>query len=401
MSSRGTVPLKRVGDRVENMAQKAKALPAPAKKRLKPYIERGIANGIFVDAKPVAEMYHRKAADPSLAATIDDLGGTSAAPAQQFITETVLVDLSAILRQKKFNGHIEVWEIQHRIVGVATGNPRPLCAIFGQVVIDDEDMEMDPALFNMTLWDNDASLADDVERDGSYNIAVSCRNLDAEVLDLRAMQGIASFQPEDYDHGDRAELLNAMFDVVSISDLENDISTSMKDYRLIEATVSFAGIQNSRAGNQFGKMLLKDDSTMTMDAIESGENLLLNCITSTSIASRFGKYSRILALVTTKMNGEYGLSANLECALGLVVVNPPEPETASGDDDSDDAADYFKADSSVTTFTDDDDDDDDDDDSPEPAKAEAEPEAEPEPEKVEKAAKAEAEDDDDDWDDWD
>ena len=102
--------------------------------------------------------------------------------------------------------------------------------------------------------------------------------------------------------------------------------------------MSFAGIQNSRAGNQFGKMLLKDDSTMTMDAIESGENLLLNCITSTSIASRFGKYSRILALVTTKMNGEYGLSANLECALGLVVVKPPEPETASGDDDSDDAA---------------------------------------------------------------
>jgi len=412
-----TVPLKRVGVKGKDMAQQAKALPAPAKKRLKPYIDRGITNGIFVDAKPVAEMYHRKAADPSLAATIDDLGGPKAAPAQQFITETVLVDLSAILRQKKFNGHIEVWEIQHRIVGVASGNPRPLCAIFGQVVIDDDDMEMDPALFNMTLWDNDASLADDVERDGTYNIAVSCRNLDAEVLDLRAMQGIADFIPEDMDHGDRAELLNAMFDVVPIADLESDISTSMKDYRLIEATVSFAGIQNSRAGNQFGKMLLKDDSTMTMDAIESGENLLLNCITSTSIASRFGKYSRILALVTTKMNGEYGLSANLECALGLVVVKPPEPETASGDDDSDDAADYFKTDSKVTTFTDDDDDDDDDDnDSPEPkadtpakpAKAESKevvvedddgvtPEAEPAPEPEKKSDDT----DDDDWDDWD
>jgi hypothetical protein len=399
------------------MAQKAKALPAPAKKRLKPYIDRGITNGIFTDSKPVADMYHRKAADPSLAATINDLGGPKAAPAQQFITETVLVDLSAILRQKKFNGHIEVWEIQHRIVGVATGNPRPLCAIFGQVIIDDDDMEMDPALFNMTLWDNDASLADDVERDGTYNIAVSCRNLDAEVLDLRAMQGIASFQNEDYDHSDRATLLNSMFDVVDIADLENDISSSMKDYRLIEATVSFAGIQNSRAGNQFGKMLLKDDSTMTMDAIESGENLLLNCITSTSIASRFGKYSRILALVTTKMNGEYGLSANLECALGLVVVKPPEPESVSGDDDSDDAADYFKTDSKVTTFTDDDDDDDDDEDSPTP-KAEAPPapvkeepkETAPEPETVEekspevvpetKAAEPET-DGDDDWDDWD
>ena len=49
------------------------------------------------------------------------------------------------------------------------------------------------------------------------------------------------------------------------------ICQESNDYRLVEATVSFSGVQNSKTGNQFGKMLLKDESTMTLDAIESGE----------------------------------------------------------------------------------------------------------------------------------
>ena len=108
--------------------------------------------------------------------------------------------------------------------------------------------------------------------------------------------------------------------------------------------------------NQFGKMLLKDESTMTLDAIESGENLLLNCITSTDIATRFGKYSKILALCTTKVQGQWGLSASVAVALGVIVVSPPEVEdTSSATTKEDDAASYFKA---QTIDLDDDDEDD-------------------------------------------
>jgi len=386
---------------------KPKTLPKTAKKRLQPYIDRGIANGIFTDAIPVTEMFHRKANDASLAGTIDELGGIKAQPAQEFVTETVLVDLSAILRQKRYTAHMEIWEIAHRTVGLASGNPRPACFISGQCVVEDEDMEMDSSMFSLSLWDGDASLADDVERDGTYTLEVTCKNLDQSILDLRPMQGLAAFVAEDYDHGDREKLLRDMFDVTQIADLEDDLSSGMKDFRLIEATVSYAGVQNSRNGSQFGKMLLKDESTMTMDAIESGENLLLNCITSTSIASRFGKYSRILGLVTTKVN-DYGLSANLDCAIGLVVVKPPEPEVPKGgDDDDDDAASYFKSD--VPTITDDDDDDDDDSTTPEVsgATAEATPQTEVEEPTAEAATPApeatstKDDDDDDGWDDWD
>ena len=227
------------------------------------------------------------------------------------------------------------------------------------------------------------------------------------------MQGLASFAQEEYEHGDRQELLKGLFDITDIADLEDNLSVGNNDFRLIEASVSYAGVQNSRAGNQFGKMLLKDDSTMTMDAIESGENLLLNCMCSTAIATRFGKYSKILALVSVKSSNDYGLSANMECAIGLVVVSPPEPETPKGgDDDDDDAASYFKT--NVPTITDDDDDEEDvasetptettaivEDSTAEETEEVVET---PTPKKAEKAAEKAAEpatDGDDDWDDWD
>ena len=396
------------------MAKSKTALPKIAQKRLAPYIERGITNGIFTDGKPVAEMYQRKTNDPTLAQTISELGGMSSEPAQQFITETVLVDLSAILRQKRYTGHLDIWEVNHRIVGVASGNPRPVCFITGMAVVEDDDVESEPSLFKLSLWDSDAALADDVERDGKYALAVTCKNLDADILDLRPMQGLASFAQEEYEHGNREELLRGLFDVTDIADLEDNLSVGNNDYRLIEASVSYAGVQNSRAGNQFGKMLLKDDSTMTMDAIESGENLLLNCMCPTAIATRFGKYSKVLALVTVKSSNDYGLSANMDCAIGLVTVAPPEPETPKGgDDDDDDAASYFKT--NVPTISADDDDDEED--VPvepkvkveEPATAIVEEEIvedvveTPAPKAAKKAEKAAepAKDDDDDWDDWD
>ena len=132
---------------------------------------------------------------------------------------------------------------------------------------------------------------------------------------------------------------------------------------------------------------------MTMDAIESGENLMLNCITTPDIASRYGRYSKILALVTTKVNGEYGLSANLEIAVGLVVVEPPKPEvpeSVAGDDGADDAADYFA-------------DDDDDSDSGESADASSEDDGSDEATGTDGDTEAEAHEapsTDDDWDDW-
>lgn len=391
------------------MPAKKSALPATAKKRLKPYVDRGISNGIFADAKPVQEMFWRKASDPALATTIDELGGMSSEPAQQFVTETVLVDLSAILRQKRYTAHLEIWEVAHRTVGMASGNPRPACFIMGQAVVEDDDVESEASLFRLSLWDGDASLADDIERDGTYAMAVSCKNLDAEILDLRPMQGLSAFADEKYEHGSREDLLRSLYDVTPIAELEDNLSTSLNDYRLIEATVSYSGLQNSRSGSQFGKMLLKDDSTMTMDAIESGENLLLNCITSTGIASRFGKYSRVLALVTAKVN-DYGLSANLECAVGLVVVKPPEPEApASGDDDSeDDASSYFNTNSNVPTIGADEDEEDEDDAPVESAEAEdgGADTADDATKGDETATSSDSSSDsdssdDDDWDDWD
>lgn len=81
---------------------------------------------------------------------------------------------------------------------------------------------------------------------------------------------------------------------------------------------------------------------MTIEAIESGEGLMLNALCDTATANRFGKYSEVLALVTTSMSEQYGLSATIECAVGLVVIAPPKVEAPkSGDDAEDNASDYF------------------------------------------------------------
>ena len=386
-----------------------KKLPKYAEKRLRPFIDSGISKGIFTDDSTVIQLFANFAKDPTNKPQIDALGGMKSKLAQSFVTDAVLIDLTSILRQKRYTAHIDLYEVSHRTVGIAKGNPRPACFMIGQAVVEDTDGSvMEPALFRMSLWDGDTAIADDVEADGKYSLSVSCRNLDAEVLDLRPLSGITSFNSEEYDHMDRSELLKSMFDISPISDLDDDISRSPTDYRLVEATVSYAGVQNSRAGTQFGKMLLKDDSTMTMEAIESGENLLLNCITSTSIASKFGKYSRILALLTTKDNGEYGLSANVETAIGIITVAPPVAETTATDDDDDDASDYFKT-ADIKTIGDDDDDDSDDStedvvEATEDADDGEEEEAEVEEETVEsdtqETPSADSEDDDDDWEDW-
>lgn len=337
-------------------ASKKSNLPPVAAARLKPFIDRGIANGIFNDDSAVVQMFKNKAQDPSLKETLQSLGGLKSEIGQAFLTDIVLTDLTAILRQKRYTAHMKVWEVSHSTIGAASGNPRPVCNIFGQVVIEDGDEELEPALFSMSLWDNDAAIGDDVERDGVYIASVSCKALNASTLDLKPLQGLTQFKAEDYTHEDSVELLKDTYEVVPIAELGDDVSRGRTDYRLVEATVSFSGVQNSKSGNQFGKMLLKDESTMTLEAIESGENLLLNALCSTDIATRYGKYSKVLALVTTKIQGEWGLSANIAVALGVIVVAPPVAETSSATEKEDDASSYF---SKAISLDDDDDDDDD------------------------------------------
>ncbi len=370
------------------------SLPPTAQKRLAPFIERGIANGIFKDASPVVTMFNNKANDPTLKETVDSLGGMASEVAQAFLTDIVLTDLTSILRQKRYTAHVQVWSVSHNTVGAASGNPRPVCNIFGQAVVEDGDDVMDNAMFSMSLWDEDAAIGDDVERDGIYEVSVSCRNLDAPTLDLRPLTGLTQFHEEEYEHQSAIELLKDTYEVTPIAELEDDVSKGRNDYRLIEATVSYAGVQNSRAGNQFGKLLLKDESTMTLDAIESGESLMLNALCSTDIATRFGKYSKILALITTKVQGEYGLSANITMALPVILVAPIEAKVAKVETKEDDAADYFsKQSAQVINLDDDDDDEEGDSDAPEATES---VEATPTPSEPVEAPEEASDDDDED-----
>jgi len=311
-------------------------LPKSVQSRLQPFIDKGIQNGIFQDAKPVVALYRRKAKE--LKDTVTELGGMKNSNAQRFVANCVLTDLSAMLRQKSFVAHLDVWSVDSRM----TRTGRAMANVFGQAIIEDGDSVMDSALFKMSLWDEDASLADDLVGGLTYSASISCKNLDTEILDLRPLSGMTVFTEEEYEHGDRSQLLRDTYDITPIAELENDISRNRNDYRLVEATVSYAGVQQSKTGNSFGKMLLKDDSTMTLEAIESGEGLMLNALCDTDTANRFGKYSEVLALVTTSMSDQYGLSATIECAVGLVVIAPPKVETPkSGDDAEDNASDYF------------------------------------------------------------
>jgi len=376
-------------------------LPETAAKRLKPFIDRGIENGIFTDASVVTKLYFDKAASDELKENVDTFGGADQPIAQNYITDAVLVDLTSILRQKRYTANLDIWEINHRTMGTNTGNPRPACFVTGQAVIEDGDNVLETAMFRMQLWDNDTSLADDLERDGNYTANVTCRNLDADVLDLKVLSGLTQFSRSEYKHGNREELLRAMYDVVPIAELEDDVSRGYNDYRLIEATVSYAGVKNSRAGNQFGSMMLKDDSTMTIEAIESGENLMLNALCSVSVANRYGKYSRILCLCTTRTSEQYGLSANIEVAVGIVVVEPPKPTVQTGGDDSeDDAASYFSTGSDDTPIIGDDDDEEEEEEVVEEVKEEVVEEVVEEVKEEAPKAEAKADSDDDDWEDW-
>lgn len=378
------------------MAAKNPTLPKAVQPRLQPFIDKGIQNGIFQDAKPVAIMFRRKADE--MKDTVAELGGMRNANAQRFVANCVMTDLSAMLRTKSYTAHMQILKLDAKV----TRTGRQMANLFGQVSIEDGDSVMDSALFKMSLWDEDASIVDDVET-GNYVAQVTCRNLDVDVLDLRPLSGMTIFTEEEYEHGDVVQLLRDTYDTTPIAELEDSISRNRNDYRLVEATVSYAGVQNSKSGSTFGKMLLKDESTMTIEAIESGENLLLNALCDTNTANSFGKYSEILALVTTSMNEQYGLSASIECAVGVVVIAPPQPETpASGDDSSDDASSYFSSDNIETMDLDDDSEESEDSDSSE---GDSEPASEPETDDAVVAKPAEdgewTDGEEDDWeDDW-
>ena len=406
---------------------KGKKLPAKVAKKLDPFIQRGIQNGLWDDPSAITDMFAQKIKDERIKETLDTLGGIKTEVGQMFVADALLVDLSAILRQKKYTAHIQVWEVDHRTIPTAGGD-RLLCGVFGQAVIEDLDGSvLDPGLFNCALWGEDAALGDDLERDGVYSVSVTCRDLETDVLDLRPMAGLSRFKDAKFDgFTDRCELLQDTFEVSEIADLEDNVSRGRNDYRLVEGTVSFAGVKARRDGGTFGSLLLKDDSTTTLEAIESGETLLLSGITNTAIANRFGKYSKILALCTVKNDGQYGLSANVVAAEGLVIVAPPKPvETNDGDDSDDDAATYFSdldddddEDEIDEVDVEDDDEADEEDYQAEADKAEAEiEEAEAEEaddeewvegedesdEEAEDESEDESEDeteDDDDWDDW-
>ena len=92
--------------------------PSRSAARLKPFIERGIANGIFQDDSSVVAMFKAKASDPTLKETLSSLGGLKSEIGQAFITDIVLTDLTSILRQKRYTAHMKVWEVSHNTVGL-------------------------------------------------------------------------------------------------------------------------------------------------------------------------------------------------------------------------------------------------------------------------------------------
>ena len=158
------------------------ALPKSAQKRLMPFVKSGIEKGLWSDNSTVSELWNNHASDDKHSKIIKDLGGIKSETAQNFVTDSVLIDLSSILRQRRYLAHVDIWEVSHRTVGLAKGNPRPACFIIGQAVVEDTDgSSMETALFRMSLWDEDASLADDVEANNSYSLNVSCKNLDSEI----------------------------------------------------------------------------------------------------------------------------------------------------------------------------------------------------------------------------
>ena len=300
---------------------------------------------MWSDDSTVVDLFYSKAEDPSLQDTIESLGGSDSEIAQMFVTDAVLVDLTDILRRTPYEAHLEIWEVNHAVIP-ATG--RPACFISGAAIVTDDQGEMDAAMFNMSLWDADAALGDVLERDGVYKTGVTCKDLERDVLLLDAISGLTKFVKSKKQFGNRADLLRETFEVTPINELSDNLSRGMFDFRLIEGTVVFCGTQPTKAGGQFGRIMLRDDSSLDNIDSEDGE-LILSGITSVEIASRFGKYSKILALMTVNESAKYGLNANVKGAEAVILVAPAvaSSKNTSGDDDADDASDYFGNDDDI------------------------------------------------------
>lgn len=361
-------------------------LPDNVKEKLDPWVLKAKERGLM-SADDIYGLWDQKWDSADLEDAVAALGGRTATTAQNLVTDALVIDLGDILRNTPYECLIEVWEAQSTVLGRGEKS-NPAAFLFGTAKVHDvkNGEWLEPALFSIAAFGDDSYIAEDVERDQTYKVRVTCQDLDQDVLVLNLLGGISKFEEIDGEtFPSRIELMRNTFERTLITDLSEETSKNNWDYRLVEGTVVYAGVQPTRSGGQFGRIVLRDESC-TPDALEEGDTVSLSAMADVAQATRFGKYSRVLALVITRWSEEYGISGNIKACEAEVLVAPrvAAAAAASSSDDDDSASTYFKKklDDEPEDEEDDDDDWDDDDD-----------------EEVVEETPTEEEDDDDEWDD--
>jgi len=319
-------------------------LPEEVKNKLGPWVNKAKSKDLMTP-DDIHALWEQKWSSDDLADAVAALGGRSNPSAQGLITDALVIDLGDILRNTPYECYIEVWEAQTTVLGRGEKS-NPAAFLFGTAKVHDTKNKewLEPALFSIAAFGDDSYSCEDVERGKVYKVKVACQDLDQDVLVLGLLSGISKFEElEGETFPNRIELMRNSFDRTLIGDLGDETSKNNWDYRLVEGTVVYSGVQPTRAGGQFGRIVLRDESC-TPDALEDGDTVSLSAMADVAQATRFGKYSRVLCLVITRWSEEYGVSGNIKAAEAELLVPPRAKtvvDTTSGDDD-DSASTYFK-----------------------------------------------------------
>ena len=120
---------------------------------------------------------------------------------------------------------------------------------------------------------------------------------------------------EEYDHVDSVELLKDSYEITPIAELEDDLSRGRNDYRLVEATVSFSGVQNSKAETNLGRCFSKTNPPWLLMQL----NLVKTCFWIVSLQPilrlALGSIPRFSHYAPRRFGGQWGLWALLRSHL--------------------------------------------------------------------------------------
>ena len=235
---------------------------------------------------------------------------------------------------------------------------------------------------------------------GNFEIA----GLQSQVYTLRVHPQASRFDRVDSPDGwtNARDWLKENYDMMTISDINDNPSSDGRDFRLFELTMISSYIRGTSTGKQIGFMEFVDDSVSLSLMADKENRSSVRSIVSQEQAATYARGSTFLALAIVEINPQYGPQLSIKMLEEIIPIKRRSYKTTVGEEEEEEEE--IDASAWIQSKMDDSDDDgwdSDEDDSDEIDETDEESEEEDFDEEEESDEDSDEDDSDEEWEDLD